>query len=239
MNESAKCPYRAGLPELPRRMRGLPLDERGYPVPWFVQWLGEDGEPLAPGHGRPEFRVMDGVKRVRAVKERRCWVCGEPLGKLFCFVVGPMCAVSRISAEPPSHTDCAEYSARACPFLTTPHEKRRTDRLPMEYDEVPGMIHRNPGVALVWKTTHYQVQLTGDGRDFIFVMGDPEEVEWYSEGRVATREEVEESVESGVPLLQAAAAKAGSAGVESLVLALARAKKFWPPAAAEEPKADG
>jgi hypothetical protein len=41
---------RPELTELPLRMRGLPLDERGYPVPWFVAWID----------GKPEFRCRYG-----------------------------------------------------------------------------------------------------------------------------------------------------------------------------------
>lgn len=38
---------RPELPELPRQMRDLKMDKRGYPVPWFVDWV--NGEiPLHP-----------------------------------------------------------------------------------------------------------------------------------------------------------------------------------------------
>jgi hypothetical protein len=50
---------------MPARMRDLPLDERGYPVPWFVAWVD----------GKPEFRAMDRHKFVTAIREKRCWVC--------------------------------------------------------------------------------------------------------------------------------------------------------------------
>ena len=57
---------------IPLSMQALPIDRRGFPVPWFVSW--EDGEP--------DFRVIGRGKIVQAVKQRRCWVCGGKLGRL-------------------------------------------------------------------------------------------------------------------------------------------------------------
>ena len=45
--------YRSDLPPLPAELSHLPLDERGYPLPWFV----------ATVKGRPDPRVADGFKR--------------------------------------------------------------------------------------------------------------------------------------------------------------------------------
>ena len=46
---------RAELEALPARLHFLPVDERGYPVPWFVAWRD----------GKPEFRAMEFLYRVR------------------------------------------------------------------------------------------------------------------------------------------------------------------------------
>src|ERR1041385_2432550 len=98
--------YRTDLPELPARLRKLPV-ERGYPVPWFVAFVD----------GHYDFRVIGPGKIARAVQENRCWICGDTLGSYLCFPIGPMCAINRVTSEPPSHRECAEWSARACPFL--------------------------------------------------------------------------------------------------------------------------
>lgn len=181
---------RDGMPPLPKRMRSLPVDDRGYPVPWFVAWLD----------GKPEFRAMDGRKWQAAVEKHLCWVCGQPLGSRFTFVVGPMCGVNRISAEPPSHRDCAEFSARACPFLTMPKMVRRAAGLPEEVHNPGGiMIRRNPGVGLLWHTRDYKIVTAPNGA--LIRMGEPFEVAWWAEGRVASRAEVEEAIATGLPLL--------------------------------------
>lgn len=192
---------RENLPPLPERMKSLPVSDRGFPVPWFVQWL-KDGKACLPGTGTPEFRMMDFEKHVRAIERSLCWVCGQPRGSRFAFVVGPMCGVNRISSEPPSHKDCAEFSAKACPFLSMPKMVRRDNGLPENVCEPGGIsITRNPGVALLWFTRSFEIVPTTP--TVLFRFGDPFEVAWYVEGREATRAEVMQSVETGLPLLLA------------------------------------
>lgn len=176
---------------MPDRMKHLRIDDRGYPVPWFVPWVD----------GRPEFRAMDADKRVRAVKDGRCWVCGGSLfGQKKAFVVGPMCGINHTTAEPPCHEECARWSARNCPFLTQREIKRREDDFTRQCP-FPGIaIKRNPGVVLVWVSRGFKLFSDGKG-DYLFNIGEAERVEWWSHGRPATRAEILESVESGFPLL--------------------------------------
>lgn len=194
----SECPFhkrREGLPsDIPPAIAELPCDERGYPVPYFVQWID----------GKPDFRITDAT-RIRACKlAGLCWVCGKPLGETFSFVIGPMCAVNRTTAEPPSHHDCADWSARACPFLTKPQMKRREDEVSDENaGNVSGFaIRRNPGVTLVWATNHWEEFSDMRGGKLIKI-GPPLGVKFYREGRIATRAEIIESIESGLPLLEA------------------------------------
>jgi len=213
----------------PPKMARLPRDRRGYLVPWFVAWV----------NGEPDFRVLDARKASLAVSEHLCWLCGQKLGRHLAFNIGPMCAVNRVSSEPPSHRDCAVYAAQACPFLTQPGRPRRTKQLPEGRQEAAGQgLERNPGVALVWITTSYEVDRI-DPRDFkpgapiregvLFKVGDPDECLWFCEGRTATREEVLDSVLGGLPLLQEAARADGPDAVDALDLAVARALDLFPP----------
>jgi hypothetical protein len=187
---------RPELGVLPSRLAKLPLDHRGYPVPWFVAWK-EDGTP--------EFRAMDVKKFTRAIRERRCWVCGEPLGKYLAFVIGPMCAVNRTSAEPPCHYDCATWSAMHCPFLSRPKMVRREDDFSAQSPKGEASIMRNPGVAGVWTTLRYTPFQAGSASaiGWLVEMGAPTKVEWYAEGRPATYAEVVASIDGGYPLLLA------------------------------------
>ena len=198
---------RPDMPELPRQIRALPVDKRGFPVPWFVKWI--DGEP--------EFRAMDPEKFAAAVRERRCWVCGGKLYDEMIFVVGPMCAINRISSEPPSHRLCARFSARGCPFLTRPHMHRREDEtFSNAKQHSPGMmVERNPGVTLLWFTRDYKLQRVqamphlGVAAGYLFNIGKPFETEWYAHGRPATRAEVMESIDTGLPIFREANRKQG------------------------------
>jgi hypothetical protein len=193
-------PLRPELGVLPMRLRRLPVDRRGYPVPWFVQWID----------GQPEFRAMDPQKFAIAIREKRCWVCGDVLGAYLAFVIGPMCAVNRTSAEPPCHLECAQWSAEHCPFLSRPTMVRREDDLTAQ--AVPGdaSLLRNPGCAGVWVTKSGYRFYRAPGQSasgYLIEMGPPLRVEWYAEGRPATRTEVEASIASGMPFLMEACDK--------------------------------
>jgi hypothetical protein len=150
--------------------------------------------------GKPCFPVMDGDKWRQAVKYKRCWCCGKPMGAYMAFVIGPMCGINRTSAEPPNDVNCAIYAAQACPFLTKPNMKRM-DVSDVGAVEAPGIaLKRNPGCCAVWVTRRYEVFQAGDG--LLIRIGDPEQILWFAEGRPATREEVLHSIETGLPSLQ-------------------------------------
>lgn len=195
---------RPELKELPPRMRHLPVDKRGFPVPWFVPMV----------NGEPEFRAMDSGKRKKAIKDGRCWVCGgATYEQVTAFVIGPMCGINRTTAEPPCHLECARWSALNCPFLTQREIKRREDEF-TESCPMPGHgLKRNPGVALVWITDSFQIFPDGKG-DFLLNIGEPSSLEFYSHGRTATWDELMQSIESGFPLLAEMAEKEEGAMTE-------------------------
>lgn len=199
------APMRGDLPPLPDRVKALPVGPNGYPVPYFVTWVGD----------KPDFRAADGRAFARCVKQRLCWVCGQSLGYLtdeVAFVCGPIAASNKISSEPPSHVECAEFACRACPFLVRPHAKRRPgfdDELE-EHRSAPSGLHieGNPGVSAVWVTRWYSMLNLGKG-GVLLKMGDPERVSWFCQGRAATRAEVERGVEVGLPAVVATATGPG------------------------------
>lgn len=210
-------------PPLPARMARLPLDRHGRPIPWFVH-RDEDGTP--------DFRVIRARGILDALHFEWCWVCGQKRGKHAAFVVGPMCAVNRTSAEPPSHLECALYSARACPFLATPSMVRRErgiDTLPGGTHLPPAgtMIPRNPGVALVWSSRTWAPFSDGAG-GVLLGLGDPTQVSWWAEGREATRAEVEASIDSGLPILEAEAQAEGSRAYAELLRQIDVAAELLP-----------
>lgn len=203
--------------QLPERMAKLPRDKHGRPVPWFVAFI--DGEP--------DFRVIAPGRIEDAQRFSLCWVCGQRRGRYAAFVIGPMCAINRVSAEPPSHRDCAIYSARACPFLVTPRMRRRETGIPEEAHGPAGtMIRRNPGVALVWVTRRFTTFRADGG--VLFDVGDATEAMWFAEGRDATRDEIVASIDSGLPILLAEAEKEGDAAVRQLDAMRRGMQRFLP-----------
>ncbi len=208
--------YREDLPPRPARMARLPLDARGFPVPWFVLWVD----------GKPDFRVIRDGGVAIAHNKKLCWLCGESMGQFGAFVIGPMCGINRTIAEPPAHRDCAEYAVTACPFLTKPMAVRNERGLD-DYKEPAGiMIKRNPGVFLLWVTREWRPFRVDNG--VLFRLGDPSHVAFYREGRAATRPEIDASIESGLPLLLEPAVAQGPDAVAALNRMRANFEKLLP-----------
>jgi hypothetical protein len=203
----------ASIRDIPRPpgVDQLPADERGFPVPWFVD-CGPDGD-------KPDHRVVDGRKFYRAVKERRCWVCGGPLGRVKASVIGPMCAVNRITSEPPCHPACARYAVKACPFLSRPRARRNEKSLPEDRREAAGIaLDRNPGVGVVWESLAPSKPFNpmAGVQGTLFELGDPHRVTWWREGQPATRVEVTASILEGLPALYRIALAEGQEAVTAL-----------------------
>ena len=210
------CPHLKGelrpeLPEVPERMKHLPID-RGYPVPWFVHW----------SEGKPEFRIMDAPKMIQAIRESLCWVCGQAFtNRRKFFVLGPMCSINRISAEPPCHEECALFSVTGCPFLTKPHMVRRENDLPEEVVVQEGHNPSNPEAMAIWHTRSFQIYQSDSTRVPLFIVGDPIDTAWFVEGRPATRAQVTEALIAGALLLMEEAKAKGPEEVREMKLKIA------------------
>jgi hypothetical protein len=141
------------------------VNSQGYPVPWFA--------------AHPErLTEVDRAKKPRAIAERLCWICGKPLHRALCFVLGPAQAAMRTAQEPPSHRGCAQFAVTTCPFMLSP-DYHRSDT-----DRAAHALH-NPGCFAVWQADAYEV--AADGR---LAVGAPQAVAWFRAGRPAMREEV-------------------------------------------------
>jgi hypothetical protein len=146
-----------------------------------------------------------------------------------CFVIGPMCAINRNTAEPPCHRECAEFSVQACPFLRFPNRKRDGDDMPE--GRAPGgeeaMITHNPGVTCLWVTTSYKPYRAPNG-DTLITVGAPVDVVWWAHGRAASRDEVLASINSGLPLLRGLAEREGKDAIAALDSIIDRGMKLVP-----------
>ena len=88
------------------------------------------------------------------------------------------------------------------------------------------MIPRYPGVVALWITRSSKPFNVRNG--VLFDLGEPERILSYCEGRNATRAEVEASVASGLPLLEAGANKGGPDAIKELSQCIARAQPLLP-----------
>lgn len=217
---------RLALVVMPERIRSLPRERRGYPVPAFIDRVADKPD------GEPDFRIMSHDFLVRCIKRKLCWICGQPLGRYMTFTIGPMCAVNRNTAEPPGHRECAEYSALVCPFLSNPEMRRQSHHMPEDVSVAGVMIPRNPGVTCLWTTRGYKIwnpgREGGSSPGVLFDIGDPTEVSWWCRGREATRAEVQASIGSGLPLLEEIAAQQGAEALAALNMMHTAAQRYLP-----------
>lgn len=98
---------------IPDRMRHLPLDPRGYPVPVIVM-RDRDGNPLFAANAEED--------RQRMFREDRCHICGKRLDRGRWFVGGHLsaCAAHGQFMDGGLHGDCAHYALKVCPYMAAP-----------------------------------------------------------------------------------------------------------------------
>lgn len=215
-------------PDMPAHMKQLKRDSVGRPIPWFVPYI----------EGEPDFRFTDMEKIVTAITGQRCFVCGDRLNRVRhssnpkgTFVAGPMCLINRTSAEPPNHSDCAEWSSKACPFLTKPRKIRRTSDMPEDAIEPAGvMIERNPGVTALIESERWSYFTVPDGmggKGILFTFDRITNVRWMSEGWAASTEQVLTSIETGLPAL-VEMAESETGGMRALSIKARSALRWMP-----------
>jgi hypothetical protein len=206
---------------LPRHFVGRPLSPTGFPVPWFVSMRD----------GVPDFVNIHPEKVVEAINRKVCWLCGERLGRYLAFTIGPMCAVNRISAEPPTHLDCARYAVLACPFLVNPRARRNdAAKVPEGGNRFGTMIEDNPGMTAIWITHDYRLGIDREKGGAGFHLGAPLAVEFWKEGRPATRAEVAAKMEERIPILREVARSEGAEAMSALDLQYRKALELLPAA---------
>ena len=132
----AYSPFNVPIPKL---MKDLAVDDRGYPIPWTVL--------RGPSDGKPHFAINVEELRLRCINNRLCPICGVRLFRGMWFVGGPGSALHPQGAyiDPPMHKECAEYALKVCPYLAAPRYSGRVDDRtlkPADRSLIPILIDR-------------------------------------------------------------------------------------------------
>jgi len=104
---------------IPPFLAHLPVDSRGYPVPFFVAKRGE----------HYDFIHMDERKQQQAIQDHLCHICGKELSprQSWYVITGPTGYKNRVVSDPPMHKDCAAYALQVCPHLLYQKAERKDD----------------------------------------------------------------------------------------------------------------
>lgn len=123
---------------MPDRIARLPRDKRGFPVPSISCWNSDSSklqaEPMqidgdgytveimaatcthVAGEGVPDLANLCAGKQVSMMVQRRCDVCDDPIDGI-CHFIGQI--RNEWFREAPLHEECATYSLRVCPGIST------------------------------------------------------------------------------------------------------------------------
>lgn len=103
---------------IPPELAHLELDERGYPIPYFVGKID----------GKYNFRYQDRKKRDACIRFRWCPICAKRLDTDFSYVItGPHGLKNKVVSDAPMHLLCAEFSMQACPHIHFEKAERKAE----------------------------------------------------------------------------------------------------------------
>jgi hypothetical protein len=162
--------------KFPARIRKLPRDTHGHPIPWFA-WRDAEGQV--------HITTIDQQKRRWSYQFGICQICGQRLGAYKAFALGPNQVETRTTTEGPAHPGCVRYALRVCPFLSNPNWKRHD-----------GTKSFNPGKFALWITRDYEIGVLPDGAIAIIV-GEPVSVRWWTAGHQLEKSKFRVSVLDG------------------------------------------
>lgn len=145
--------------EIPKELSHLKIDERGYPIPYFVSEI----------NGKPEFRFIRSERIEMIIERKVCHICGKNLPTDYVyFISGPMGLQNRISTDAAMHHVCAEFSLFACPHIyLQKSERRHTDELAKSaVDHHRGIIPEKPSTLYLVRCDKWK-KIVVDGRTYL------------------------------------------------------------------------
>lgn len=133
---------------IPEFLKHLPIDKRGYPIPFFV--------PIKDGI--PEFRFADVNKFNLCTEKKLCWICGRKLIKnCFFFLTGPHGLANRVQSDCPMHRECAEATMQLCPHIFYGKAERK-ENVKFSYQ-----AQEKPDIIYLIRSSKYKIIPSGEG----------------------------------------------------------------------------
>ena len=137
---------------MPEQIAKLPKDERGYPITYIAAYI----------NGKADLGIQDTAKVQSCVREWRCHVCGEKLGKLGYFIAYEPVPKRPRFLDPAVHRDCALYSLQVCPYLANPSAKHRSAKaLATDQTDLGEVTGRSHIVVLIGTTGQRTSRIQG------------------------------------------------------------------------------
>lgn len=117
-------------------MEQLPLDKRGYPVPYVVY---QENDAFY-------FKINDQKKSINCILNKKCSICGSDLNDDLWLVGGPQSAFHPYGVYIDSgvHYECGKYALQVCPYLSYSGYNATLDLSKLQ-DKVSVLLH-NPTV---------------------------------------------------------------------------------------------
>jgi hypothetical protein len=143
--------------EIPDRLKNLKLDDRGFPIPFFVAWVD----------GKPDFRLLDPDKQRMCAEQHKCAICGTRMRDVYYFLGGPLTCKNQYSTDPAMHRECAEFSLRACPHMFFQKAERNERGSVYQHSKKnPFLIADKPDELYLIKASKYKF-VTREGHPMI------------------------------------------------------------------------
>jgi hypothetical protein len=114
------------IPPIPAWLADRP-SAGGLVVPWITPRTAD---------GRFLFGGVDRTKMERALRERRCGVCGQPLGHPLVLMMRLSDLAAQCTVEPALHPQCAAYTIAACPMVAGRLSRYRNSPVPVDHTMV-------------------------------------------------------------------------------------------------------
>ena len=155
------------------RIEKLPK-HKGFPIPYFATRRKDR---------TPDFKIVDQDRRKVCAVERRCWICGEPLGYWVVFIGGPVSIEHGLFNDGPMHEECAADAMAICPFLVgtmdyAPPESFREDLHDekIEWAGGPARAFAPPTRTAIYKTRGFGVAVLKN--TWLFRAAQAVSIEW-------------------------------------------------------------